>query len=109
MSTEFEFDIQESANKLRRGLQNFKSMERVSPPEIKRGEKGQYISIGVKFVDDVDHPDVKFNNELATYLDMFFGDSEDWWFSNDMPGYYGVVNTYGLNPRPQSTAGSHTL
>lgn len=108
MSTDTDFDVTHKATSLRKNLLGFDGIETVTEPRIRNSESGQYVSFGVTFTDDVEHPDVKFNNELTTYLDMYFGSSEDWWLTNDIPGCYGVVNTYGLNPNPDTNIGAHT-
>lgn len=103
-----DFDVLAEANDLRTELLGFNYIEAVSEPRIRQGESGQYVRMGVRFTDDVEHKDVKLNNEIGTYLQSYFGPREDWWFTNDMSGYFGVINTFGLNPRDiNETVGSH--
>jgi hypothetical protein len=103
-----DFSLLSEVNAFRAQLLKFDGVSTVSGPRIRTGDRGQYVSLGVAFEERVAHPDVKFQNELSTFLSHRFGGREDWWFSYDIPGCYGVINTYGLNPNPDGNVGSHT-
>lgn len=100
MSVNDDFDVMHEAGLVRNTIAGLDYVESVSAPQIKNGAKGQYVSLGVNFTDDVENPDVRLEHELQTVV-SHAENVEDCWTSYDMTGFFGAINTFGLNPNPQ--------
>jgi hypothetical protein len=109
MSTEFDFNLKKQSEELRSYLEDFSYVESVSPPRIRTGEQGQYVTFGINFTGNVSNPDIKRECELPTSLKHFFNNGEEAWVTRDFAGWDCAVNTYGLNPNPERTTGTHSV